>query len=150
MATSFALEAGSFVRPSIHKVLGPPLSYATPLKHLGPPLSYSGLFVRGCSVVLHEDSCISTRDHSGGSVIPHPVALMPCQWPAAKKIIAKNVRPRQPSKKKDHKLRGTARSNTAFKGFGPLSPNPKQKQHETQIGFLSLSNSQTLLHTEGK
>jgi hypothetical protein len=24
-------------------------------------------------VVLHEDSCISTRGHSGGSVTPHPV-----------------------------------------------------------------------------
>jgi hypothetical protein len=58
MATSFALEAGSFVRPSIHKVLGPRgrLSYATPLKHLRPPLSCSGVFVRGCSVVLYEDS----------------------------------------------------------------------------------------------
>jgi hypothetical protein len=66
MAASFALEAGSFVRPSILKALGTHLSYyATPLKHLGPPLSYSWLFVRGCSVVLHEDSCISTRGHSG-------------------------------------------------------------------------------------
>jgi hypothetical protein len=26
-------------------------------------------------VVLYEDSCISTRGHSGGPVIPHPVAL---------------------------------------------------------------------------
>jgi hypothetical protein len=35
LATSFALGAGSFVCPSIHEVLGPPLSYPTPLKH-GP------------------------------------------------------------------------------------------------------------------
>jgi hypothetical protein len=44
MATSFALEAGSFVRPSIHKVLGPHLSYSTPLKHPGRKVSQSGLF----------------------------------------------------------------------------------------------------------
>jgi hypothetical protein len=33
LATSFALGAGSFVCPSIHEVLGPSLSYSTPLKH---------------------------------------------------------------------------------------------------------------------
>jgi hypothetical protein len=32
------------------------------------------------SVVLYEDSCISTRDHSGGSVTPHPVSLMSYPW----------------------------------------------------------------------
>jgi hypothetical protein len=35
LATSFALGAGSFVCPSVHEVLGPSLSYATPLKHPG-------------------------------------------------------------------------------------------------------------------
>jgi hypothetical protein len=64
LATAFALGAGSFVCPSIHEVLGPPLSYPTPLKHPGRGASHSGLFVRGCSVVLYEDSCISTRGHS--------------------------------------------------------------------------------------
>jgi hypothetical protein len=77
LATSFALGAGSFVCPSIPEaVLGPSLSYPTPLKHPGRGASHSGLFVRGCSVVLHEDSCISTRGLSGGSVTPHPVALI--------------------------------------------------------------------------
>jgi hypothetical protein len=46
MATSFALGARSFVRPSIHKVLGPSLSYPTPSKHPGRGGSHSGLFVR--------------------------------------------------------------------------------------------------------
>ena len=76
LATSFALGAGSFVCPSIHEVLGPSLSYATPLKHPGRAASHSGLFVRGCCVVLYEDSCTSVRGLSGGSVTPHPVALM--------------------------------------------------------------------------
>jgi hypothetical protein len=49
----------------MHEVLGPPLSYPTPLKHSGRGASHSGLFVRGCCVALHEDSCISTRSHSG-------------------------------------------------------------------------------------
>jgi hypothetical protein len=31
----------------IHEVLGPPLSYPTPLKHPGRGASHSGLFVRG-------------------------------------------------------------------------------------------------------
>jgi hypothetical protein len=77
---SFALGAGSFVCPSIHKVLGPSLSYPTPLKHPGRWASHSGLFVRGCCVVLHEDSCISTKGHSGGSITPHPVSLMSYSW----------------------------------------------------------------------
>jgi hypothetical protein len=58
LATSFALEAGSFVCPSIHEVLGPPLSYATPLNHPGRGASHSGLFVWSCCVVLYENSCI--------------------------------------------------------------------------------------------
>jgi hypothetical protein len=59
MATSFALRAGSFVRPSIHEVLGPPLSYPTPLKHPGRGASHSGLFVRGCSVVLYDTKALA-------------------------------------------------------------------------------------------
>jgi hypothetical protein len=51
MATSFALEAGSFVCPSVHGVLGPSLSYATPLKHLGPRAS-SFLFWAFCARLL--------------------------------------------------------------------------------------------------
>ena len=58
IATCFALGAGSFVCPSIHEVLGPSLSYATPFKHPGRAASHSGLFVRGCRVILYEDSCI--------------------------------------------------------------------------------------------
>jgi hypothetical protein len=56
--------------------------------------------------------------------------------------IGNNARPRRPSKK-NHKLSAAtapagawrfpmkkgAKLNTAFKGFGPLSPNSKQKQH---------------------
>jgi hypothetical protein len=36
----------SLARPSIHEVLGPPLSYPTPLKHPCRGASHSGLFVR--------------------------------------------------------------------------------------------------------
>jgi hypothetical protein len=42
LATSFALGAGSFVCPSIHEVLGPSLSYATPSKHPSRGASHSG------------------------------------------------------------------------------------------------------------
>jgi hypothetical protein len=82
LATSFALEAGSFVCPSIHKALEPPLSYPTPLKHPGRETSHSGLFVRGCSVVLHTRTLAytSTRGLSGGSATPHPVALISYPW----------------------------------------------------------------------
>jgi hypothetical protein len=52
----------------------------TPLKHPGCGVSHSGLFVRGCCVVLYEDSCTSVRGLSGGSVTPHPVALMSHPW----------------------------------------------------------------------
>jgi hypothetical protein len=49
------------VCPSIHEVLGPSLSYATPLKHPGRGVSLSGLFVRGCCVALYEDSALAHR-----------------------------------------------------------------------------------------
>jgi hypothetical protein len=44
MATSFALGARSFVRPSIHKVFGPSLPYPTPSKHPRRGALRSGLF----------------------------------------------------------------------------------------------------------
>jgi hypothetical protein len=77
MATSFDLGAGSFVRLSIHKVFGPYLSYPTPLNHPGRGASHSGLFVRGCSMVLHVDSCVYRRGASRGDRCHplHPVAV---------------------------------------------------------------------------
>jgi hypothetical protein len=68
LATSFALGARGFVRPSIHEVLGPSLSYPTPLKHHGRGASHSGLFVRGCCVVLYEDSFAHIGEGSLGGI----------------------------------------------------------------------------------
>ena len=56
------------VCPSIHEVLGPYLSYATPSKHPSRGASHSGLFVRGCCVVLYEDSCTSVSEGSLGGI----------------------------------------------------------------------------------
>jgi hypothetical protein len=47
LATSFALGAGSSACPSIHEVLGPSLSYATPKQHRSRGASHSGLFFTG-------------------------------------------------------------------------------------------------------
>jgi hypothetical protein len=49
LVTSFALGAGSFVCPSIHEVLRPSLSYATPLKQ---PWSWGIAFWAFCTGLL--------------------------------------------------------------------------------------------------
>ena len=59
MATSFDLGAGSFVRPSIHKVFGPYLSYPTPLNHPGRGASHS--LVRILGFLYEADLWYSTR-----------------------------------------------------------------------------------------
>jgi hypothetical protein len=50
LATSFALGAGSFVCPSIHEVLGPPLSYPTPCTKA--PWSWGIAFWAFCTGLL--------------------------------------------------------------------------------------------------
>jgi hypothetical protein len=55
-------------------------AYATPLKRPSRGISHSGLFVRGCCVVLYEGSWTSVGSLSGGSVTPHPVALVSYPW----------------------------------------------------------------------
>jgi hypothetical protein len=55
----FCSRSREFRLSLIHEVFGPSLSYATPLKHPGRGVSHSGHFVRGCCVVLYEDSCTS-------------------------------------------------------------------------------------------